>query len=183
MALSSDLIFHIVATALCAALILFRCAYRALVRCHVHKTCHRHWRRDDTIMAFALLPLIGRAVTILYSYVLDPAQSMSPVSVQEAIAAGLSVEDMTARRVLARKLLIPGRICYALFLWCLKLCLLAFYASFINTLDWGRRANNITWWLIVATFVAVVVATVAECRPLHLLVLSIARLSLVATTY
>ncbi|KAI6778459.1 uncharacterized protein J7T54_005365 [Emericellopsis cladophorae] len=145
MALSSDLIFSIIATCLCGTLILFRCVYRAIWRCHIHKTCHRHWRSDDTIMAFALLPLIGRSATILSAYVLNPLQSMSPVSVEEANAVSLTAAQLTANRVLARKLLIPGRICYALFLWCLKLCLLVFYSRFINTLDWGKRAATITW--------------------------------------
>ncbi|KAG9251037.1 uncharacterized protein F5Z01DRAFT_677286 [Emericellopsis atlantica] len=170
MALSSDLIFSIFSTCLCATLILFRCVYRAVSRCHIHKTCHRHWRNDDTIMAFALLPLIGRSATILSAFVLNPPQSTAPVSVEEANAVGLTVAQLNADRELARKLLIPGRICYALFLWCLKLCLLAFYSRFINTLDWGKRAATISWWFIVVTFVGVVIATVSECRPLHLFV-------------
>ena len=114
MALSSDLIFSIIATCLCAVLILCRCIYRAVFRCHTHKTCHRHWRIDDTIMAFALLPLIGRSATILTAHVLDPAQSTAPASVDEARAMGMTVANLNTDRTLARKLLIPGRVCYAL---------------------------------------------------------------------
>lgn len=53
-------------------------------------------------------------------------------------------------------------------LWVLKLCLLSFYSRFIGPISWGKRAIDVLWWFVVITFVAIVAATLAECRPLHL---------------
>lgn len=168
MTLSGDVGFDIASAIICGALIISRCVYRLLFRCKVHPTCHRRWRVDDAYMALALLPLIGRTATIVMSFVLNPSHSTSPVTEAEAAEAGLSVEDMTADRVLSRKLLIPGRISYALFLWILKLCLLTFYTRFVGPLSWGRAVIRTLWWVILATFIAVVAATLTECRPLSL---------------
>lgn len=114
MALSADVSFDIASAAICGTLILCRCAYRLLFRCKVHPTCHRRWRVDDIYMALALFPLVARTTTIVMSFVLNPGHSTLPVTPEEAAAAGTSVEEMTSDRVLSRKLLIPGRISYAL---------------------------------------------------------------------
>lgn len=53
-------------------------------------------------------------------------------------------------------------------LWILKLCLLTFYTRFVGPLSWGRVVIRTLWWIILATFVAVVIATLTECRPLSL---------------
>jgi hypothetical protein len=53
-------------------------------------------------------------------------------------------------------------------LWSLKLCILDFYSRFVDVLRWGKLATNILWWFIVITFLAVIVATLTECRPLSL---------------
>ncbi|KAJ3531885.1 hypothetical protein NM208_g8683 [Fusarium decemcellulare] len=54
-------------------------------------------------------------------------------------------------------------------LWCLKLGLLAFYTRFINVFPWGKVVAQALWAFIVFTFVAVVITTLAECRPLSLM--------------
>lgn len=114
MTLSPNVSFDIASAGICGTLIISRCIYRLLFRCRVHPTCHRRWRVDDAFMALALLPLVGRTVTIVMSFVLNPGHSTSPVTAEEAAAAGMSIENMTSDRVLSRKLLLPGRICYAL---------------------------------------------------------------------
>jgi hypothetical protein len=53
-------------------------------------------------------------------------------------------------------------------LWSLKLCLLHFYSRFMDAIDWGKTAVRTLRFLIIATFVAVLIATLTECRPLSL---------------
>lgn len=167
--------------------------------------CHRRWRIDDAYMALALLPLISRTVTIVASFMLNPDHDSDPVTLEEAAEVGMSVEDLTADRILSRKLLIPGRISYALLcvefspplplmeargrwiccegisdltnmvvvqnsLWILKLCLLTFYSRFVGPLSWGKTVITGLWWFILATFCAVLIATLTECQPLYLYV-------------
>ncbi|KAM5356843.1 hypothetical protein ACJ41O_003489 [Fusarium nematophilum] len=158
----------IVSATICSVLILTRIAYRLLFRCKQHPTCHRRWREDDTYMAFALLPLLARTVLMAWSSALSPDHSHDPATAGEAAARGMSVEQLDADKELALMLLIPIRILYALFLWILKLCLLNFYSRFIGHLGWGRIAIITLWWAVIITFFCVVIATVTECRPLHL---------------
>ncbi|KAI9148147.1 hypothetical protein HJFPF1_11971 [Paramyrothecium foliicola] len=169
MALTADLHFDIASAAICATLILTRCAYRLFFRCRVHTSCHRQWRIDDAYMAFALLPLLGRTSTIITNFILDPNQSSAPPTPAEAAAVGLSLEEFTNNRITARKLIIPARICYALFLWSLKLCLLSFYSRFMDALEWGNTIVRTLRFIIIATFIAVLIATATECRPLSLM--------------
>ena len=109
MALSSDTKFDIAVASVCAALIITRCAYRIIFRCHRHATCHRRWRIDDAYMAFALLPLAGRTATIVMSFVLNPEHDNEP-AVTNARAAVQETFDAET----SYKLVLPARICYAL---------------------------------------------------------------------
>lgn len=114
MSLSTDVRVDIALAVVCSVLIIVRCLYRILFACKVHPSCHRRWRVDDAYMAFALLPLIGRTVTIAWSFTINPAQTVNPVTAAEAAADGSSIEHLTYERELSRKLILPSRIFYAL---------------------------------------------------------------------
>ncbi|KAH6993167.1 hypothetical protein EDB82DRAFT_524253 [Fusarium venenatum] len=164
-----DAALTISSTSVCAALIVARCIYRLVFRCHIHATCHRRWRIDDFYMTIAILPLIGRALCILFSFYLNPDHTYDPATQAEADGWDVGVQDLNSERELSHKLLIPARIFYALFLWCLKLGLLAFYSRFIDVFRWGKFVTDALWWFIMATFVAVFITILAECRPLSLM--------------
>ncbi|KAF4448081.1 hypothetical protein F53441_8473 [Fusarium austroafricanum] len=169
MASSSDAALTVASTSICAALIFARCMYRLVFRCHIHRTCHRKWRIDDFYMTIAILPLIGRAVCILWSFTLNPNHTYDPATEVEAAIWGESVSELDGDRELSFKLLIPARIFYALFLWVLKLGLLAFYSRFIDVFRWGKAVTDAVWWFIILSFIAVLITILAECRPLYLL--------------
>ncbi|KAH7120717.1 hypothetical protein EDB81DRAFT_814601 [Dactylonectria macrodidyma] len=169
MSLPSDVKFGIAVASVCGALILFRCGYRLLSHCKSHASCHRTWHADDAYMAFALLPLAGRTACIALSFVLNPAQVHRAATQADAAAENLTVAQLDENHVMAYKLLIPSRICYALFLWCLKLCLLSFYSRFVHVLLWGKAAYLALWWFVVLSFLIILIPTLAECRPLHLM--------------
>ncbi|KAF4499875.1 hypothetical protein FAGAP_3875 [Fusarium agapanthi] len=169
MASSSDAVLTLASTAICVALIVARCLYRLIFRCHIHTTCHRRWRIDDFYMTIAVLPLIGRAVCIILSFTLNPDHTYDPATEAEAQTWGESVQSIDGDRELSHKLLIPARIFYAMFLWCLKLGLLAFYSRFIYVFHWGKPVTDALWWFIIATFIAVFITILAECRPLSLM--------------
>lgn len=190
MSISPGVAFHIASGCICASLILLRCLYRALVRCRVHESCYRRWRLDDTYMALALLPLAGRTVGVSLSFALNPSETAEPATAAQAAAQDMTVAQLDRDRVLSLKLHLPGRVLYALLyaasrvvvgsccwtnklrylpsLWMLKLCLLTFYSRFVSILPWGTLAIRMLRWFIVLSFGAVVVTTLAECRPLAL---------------
>jgi hypothetical protein len=167
MGLLPDVSFDIASAVICGVLIVCRCLYRLLFPCKLHPTCHRRWRVDDAYMALALIPLIVRTVTIVTSFILNPDHAGSPPTAEEAAASGLSVSQLASHWVVSRKLLIPSRLSYALFLWLLKLCLLTFYSRFVEPLSWGHTVIRTLWWLILATYASVLIATLTECRPLY----------------
>ncbi|KAK2008999.1 hypothetical protein LZ32DRAFT_661608 [Colletotrichum eremochloae] len=164
-----EVLFDIVTASICAALIFIRCGYRLFWRCRVHASCHRTWHADDAYMAFALVPLISRTTCISLSFILNPTQTYGPALEKDAAARDLTVEKLAEYYVISKKLLIPARIFYALFLWSLKLCLLNFYSRFVDVFHWGKVATTILWWFIVITFLAILVPTLVECRPLYLM--------------
>lgn len=114
MAMSPSIAFDVTVACVCAALILVRCGYRLLSRCKVHTSCHRTWHADDAWMAFALLPLVGRTTCIAASFVLNPTHTYGPATADDAAARGVSVEQLQWDYETSHKLLIPGRIMYAL---------------------------------------------------------------------
>ncbi|KDN67438.1 hypothetical protein CSUB01_06454 [Colletotrichum sublineola] len=144
-------------------------------------------------MAFALVPLISRTTCISLSFILNPTQTYGPALEKDAAARDLTVEKLAEYYVISKKLLIPARIFYALLyvadaradrivtrcgdsfdvrtrtLWSLKLCLLNFYSRFVDVFHWGKVATTILWWFIAITFLAILVPTLVECRPLYLM--------------
>ncbi|RMJ09848.1 hypothetical protein BHE90_011773 [Fusarium euwallaceae] len=165
MALTSDLAFDITVTTICGSLILLRCVYRAFRRCKVHQTCHRTWHEDDVWMAFSLIPLIARTTCICVSFTLNPSHGRDFPTETEAASQGMSVEDMENARITSLRLLIPSRLFYALFLWCLKLSLLSFYSRFVSS----KAVIRGFWWFIVLSYIAVLITTLLECRPMSLM--------------
>merc|ERR1712000_664122 len=118
-------------------------------------------------MAFALLPLAARTGCIIMSFLLSPSHTHDLPTEQDAADVGMSVDELRQARIVALKLLIGGRLSYALFLWCLKAALLSFYSRFIQVMPWGDLAIRGSWWLLGLTYIAVFIAILAECNPIH----------------
>ena len=97
---TDDIVQCAVVAGICFILIMVRTMYRVFFRCQVHTKCHRQWHKDDVWMTFALLPLIGRAITIAWS-----AQLLS-------YPPGATAAEKKELKTLSGKLLMPGRIFY-----------------------------------------------------------------------
>lgn len=184
MALSPDVAFDIASASICAVLILVRCGYRIMARCKSHEFCHRTWHVDDAYMAFALIPLFGRTFCISWSFILNPHHQHIAATQEEATRQGITLQRLEDNLILSYKLLIPGRLGYALLyvslvnkrtwarrliaysLWSLKLCLLTLYARFVHVLHRGQLATKILWWFIVVSFFGVAIPTIFECNPI-----------------
>lgn len=78
-------------------------------------------------------------------------------------------ENLTAlsieRREFGSKMVLVVRICYSIFIWCMKFAVLAFYSRLVEGLEKYRRLVKPIWALLAATLVASLVSTLAECRP------------------
>ncbi|EEP82330.1 predicted protein [Uncinocarpus reesii 1704] len=78
--------------------IIFRCTYRLLGTLKAHPAIQQRWHSDDSWMAFSLLPLISRSVCIAWFF-------------------HLRATETPGDDTLAKKLVIPSRVTYALLYW------------------------------------------------------------------
>ncbi|EAS32343.3 uncharacterized protein CIMG_03367 [Coccidioides immitis RS] len=139
----------VAAATIVAIQIIFRCTYRLLGTFKLLPAIHQRWHSDDSWMAFSLVPLVSRTACIAWYFDLRAAKTHH-------------------HDVVAKKLVIPSRLAYALFLWCMKLCLLQFYSRLENGSNRVHRARRALWYFIVVSFLVIVLATLLECRPLSL---------------
>lgn len=113
-------------------------------------------------MATSLVILGARAACIGEYIMLGSKVSLNPTS--RSASAPRHQND----EVIAKKLVIPARIFYALFLWCMKLCLLCFYSRLSAGLSSFERATFILRICLAVSFIAILFPTLLECRPMSL---------------
>ncbi|KAI4746675.1 hypothetical protein E4T50_02973 [Aureobasidium sp. EXF-12298] len=113
--------------------------------------------QEDKVMALSLIPLLARMglVHVILMYGTNNVQG-----------ANLTPYEIYLRQI-GSKLVLAARINYALFIWVSKFTVSEFLKR-ITSAIW-RRSYEITLHCIrvflVATFIAVVIATLAECQP------------------
>ncbi|KAH7137528.1 hypothetical protein B0J13DRAFT_78599 [Dactylonectria estremocensis] len=168
MALAPEHVLGVIVGAICGLLILFRCGYRLFSRCRIHPDCHRTWHADDAYMAFAIVPLIARTTVIYISFELNPDQTFGLPTEADAAARGISTAQLEENYLLSHMLLLPARVSYLTYLWCLKLCLLNFYCRFIRVYSLWQAAASALWWALVVTYFAIFILIFTECRPINL---------------
>ncbi|KAL9588679.1 MAG: hypothetical protein Q9203_002524 [Teloschistes exilis] len=128
------------------------------------RICGRYIRterlfREDKIMAFSMIPLLGRMALIHVVMVWGT---------NNAINDGLTAQDISHREI-GSKLVLAARIMYAAFesLWIAKFTISEFLKRLTNQV-WRKQYEiglQFIRWFLVVTFVAVVVATLVECQP------------------
>ena len=65
-------------------------------------------------------------------------------------------------------LALVARLLDTTFFWLSIAILLLFYSNLLHSLRWATIAIKAVWALLAATYIAVVIVTFTECRPLHL---------------
>ncbi|KAF1981351.1 hypothetical protein K402DRAFT_342632 [Aulographum hederae CBS 113979] len=113
--------------------------------------------REDKLMALSLIPLMIRMgfihVVLIYG-------------TNNAINPGWSEQDIY-RRAIGSRLVLAARIFYAAFIWMAKLTVSEFLKRLTSSF-WNRRSEFVLQCIrvfLLATFVGVVIATLAECQP------------------
>ncbi|KAI1372452.1 hypothetical protein F4677DRAFT_449355 [Hypoxylon crocopeplum] len=141
----------------CAALSVIILASRLLIS---------RWRREpvDTsffIVVLSMLVIIGRIITnILY---------LRFGTANEVLHGDQFSDDIDSPRVKVGSILVLlARVLLTAALW-LQICLLLlFYSRITSGISWADRLTKIAWITVGATFVAIVLATFLECRPINL---------------
>ncbi|KAI1931798.1 hypothetical protein LOZ58_001125 [Ophidiomyces ophidiicola] len=146
---TADTFLIVASAAIVTAQILFRCAYRLTRAVRTRRPIRQAWYRDDSWMAVSFFPLIARTVCIAWYF-------------------ELRRKDTPDNQVLSKKLVVPSRLTYAMFIWCMKLCLLQFYSRLENGSNKVYRARQALWCFLVVSLLIIFLATMLECRPLSL---------------
>ncbi|KAI4201906.1 MAG: hypothetical protein LQ350_002953 [Teloschistes chrysophthalmus] len=128
------------------------------------RICGRYIRterlfREDKIMALSMIPLLGRMALIHVVMIWGT---------NNATNDGLTAQDISHREI-GSKLVLAARILYAAFesLWIAKFTISEFLKRLTNQV-WRKQYEiglQFIRWFLVITFIAVVVATLAECQP------------------
>ncbi|KAL9583053.1 MAG: hypothetical protein Q9212_002933 [Teloschistes hypoglaucus] len=124
------------------------------------RICGRYIRterlfREDKIMALSMIPLLGRMALIHVVMIWGT---------NNATNDGLTAQDISHREI-GSKLVLASRIIESL--WIAKFTISEFLKRLTNQV-WRKQYEiglQIIRWFLVVTFIAVVVATLAECQP------------------
>jgi hypothetical protein len=115
--------------------------------------------REDWIMFFALIPLFAR-MGFVHVVLIYGTNNVATIGVDYS-------EEEIRHRQLGSKLVLAARIFYALFIWMSKWTVSEFLKRI--TIHLWRTSYEFTLHCIriflVATFIAVIIATLAECQP------------------
>ncbi|WYZ45245.1 hypothetical protein EsH8_VIII_000561 [Colletotrichum jinshuiense] len=140
-------------TSFCTVIILLRVAGRFIRTERLFQ--------EDKVAALALIPLWLRmaCVHFILLYGTNNAQ---------LDGVELSLEEMDRKRI-ASGLVLASRIFYAATLWILKNTILEFFKR-LTGVTWARSYEQTLVFIrctLVATFIAIIISDLAECRPIH----------------
>lgn len=119
--------------------------------------------KDDFWMVVSIAPLLLRLASSYIAVVFLTAHFNR---------AAISEDQMSAaevrRRTIGSIAVLPGRVCYAGFLWCMKASILGWFEKVTAMEKPYAMLIRIAYVSLVISFVGVVLSTFLECQPLHL---------------
>ncbi|KAI1445444.1 hypothetical protein F5Y02DRAFT_126107 [Annulohypoxylon stygium] len=123
------------------------------------------WRRELFDLAFflvvlSMLVIIGRIVANNFYLQFGTAN--------DALHNGIHSSDDEYRLKVGSILVLLARVLLAAGLWLQVCLLLLFYSRITSGIAWANRLTKITWITLGVTFIAIVLATFLECRPIRL---------------
>ncbi|KAL2855941.1 hypothetical protein BJY01DRAFT_243121 [Aspergillus pseudoustus] len=113
--------------------------------------------REDKIMMASIIPLLARMALVHVVLIWGT---------NNTTLEDLTEEDIRHREI-GSKLVLVSRICYAMFIWAAKLTVCEFLNR-ISGMTWRRSVRIFLifiYYFLASTFIAVVIATLAECQP------------------
>lgn len=125
------------------------------------------WRRER---ADASLLLVAASVLVVAARIVANSYYLAYGNAADANAHADSYFDPSnAQAVMTGSVLVlVARVLVTTILWLQVCILLLFYARITYGINWVARVVKITWVAVAATYVAVTLVTLLECRPLKL---------------
>ncbi|KAF1931402.1 uncharacterized protein M421DRAFT_56364 [Didymella exigua CBS 183.55] len=114
--------------------------------------------REDKIMAWSIIPLVAR-MSVVHVVLIWGTNNVNVSALNDPVRI--------RHREIGSQLVLAARIFYAMFIWMAKYTVSEFLKRLTERFwkkgyEWGLRAIRL---FLVVTFVAVVIATLAECQP------------------
>ncbi|KAI1803939.1 hypothetical protein F4811DRAFT_306424 [Daldinia bambusicola] len=141
----------------CAALSVVILAGRVLIS---------RWRREPIDLSFffvvaSILVILGRIIANNFYLRYGTANDVLN-------DAHFSDHHDTSHIKLGSVLVLVARVLLTVILW-LQICiLLLFYSRITSGIDWADRLTKTAWVAVILTFIAIILATLLECRPISL---------------
>lgn len=134
-----------------------------VLRLALHRYSRSKFDSADWLALVSILVLVFRtpSVHIVTLY------GTSDISVAQQQDFNFTSEEISQRRI-GSILTLLNRILYTTFLWLQTGILLLFYDRVLGSVSWVKKALGTTWFILGASYVAVVVATFTECHPIYL---------------
>ncbi|EME78921.1 uncharacterized protein MYCFIDRAFT_200009 [Pseudocercospora fijiensis CIRAD86] len=137
------------------------CASLALtilcLRLATHWCKNRSFDKSAYVVIASMVILCSR--TICNALILEFGSINSPSLGQEAMRS--------SRARTGSKLTLVARGLVTTYYWLQSALLLIFYHSILNHISWTHRAIRLGWCMIALTYIAVILATFLECRPIQ----------------
>ena len=119
--------------------------------------------KDDFWMAVSIAPLLMR---LPISHI--TATFMTAYFNHAALREDRMSADEVHRRTIGAITVLPSRICYAGFLWCMKASILGWFEKVTGMEKPYATLIRIAYVSLIISFVGVVLSTFLECRPVYL---------------
>ncbi|KXS98285.1 hypothetical protein AC579_6008 [Pseudocercospora musae] len=130
-----------------------------LLRLATHRYQYRCLDKSAYLVIASIVILVIR--TICNALILDLGSVNSP-----SLFPQESMQSSRART--GSKLTLLARVLVTTYYWLQSALLLIFYQKFLDHISWARRAIRLGWFMIGLTYIAVILATFLECRPIQL---------------
>lgn len=119
--------------------------------------------KDDIWMAVSIAPLLMR---LAFSYI--ATAFMTAYFDHAALREDHMSAGEVRRRTIGAITVLPSRVCYAGFLWCMKASILGWFEKVTGMEKPYVTLIRVAYVSLIVSFVGVVLSTFLECRPVYL---------------
>jgi hypothetical protein len=122
-----------------------------------------HFYGGDIWMAISIAPLLMRLICTYFAIVFLTAH----FDHHKYIEADMS-EAEVRRRIIGSVTILPARVCYAGFLWCMKASILNWFEKVTGNERPYDLLIRVAYGILILSFIGVVMVTFLECHPVKL---------------
>lgn len=130
---------------------------------------YHHYRRGDKFQKLHYWIVASTAFIMLrFGFIYVSTVNLTATFSRKKYPESWMSREERERRELGAQMVLPGRAFYAMFVWAMKVCVLYWIEAVIGREKRWGKVFDATFWVFMATLLAVVLATFVECQPIQL---------------